>query len=105
MNECAAAILGEHDFTSFSKKNVQLDHSRCTILNASWSERESSIVFEISANRFLHHMVRSLVGEMVQVGKGEKTVEEFKNLLLAPFRADIGKIAPARGLVLREVVY
>lgn len=105
MNECADSLLGMHDFTSFSKKNVQLDHSRCAILQASWSESDNGMVFEISANRFLHHMVRSLVGEMVQVGKGEKSVENFTRLLVSPYRKDIGKIAPAKGLVLNEVEY
>ncbi len=103
--QCCTFILGEHDFTAFTKDDANVKHHRCTVRSALWEQREHRLVFFIAANRFLHHMVRSLVGTMVEVGRGYFTTAHFAGLFESRNRADAGPTAPPAGLVLEEVVY
>jgi tRNA pseudouridine38-40 synthase len=105
MRECAKGILGEHDFQSFCKAIAKVEHYRCNIQTAAWSETEQMLEFEITANRFLHGMVRTLVGTMVNVGRGHTLLQDFKSILEAKDRAKAGMSAPAKGLFLEEIVY
>ena len=63
------------------------------------------LVFEITANRFLHGMVRTLVGTMTNVGRGHTHFEDFANILEAHDRSVAGMAAPAKGLFLEEIMY
>jgi tRNA pseudouridine38-40 synthase len=105
MRWASAAILGEHDFESFCKANSDVEHYRCTILSASWEWEGDMLKFTIRADRFLHGMVRALVGTIVDVGRGYITVEDFLNILAKKDRSRAGMAAPAKGLVLEQVVY
>ena len=105
MRECAEFVKGAHDFASFAKKGSVRDSSMCSVKSARWIRQGPLLVFEIRANRFLHGMVRSLVGTMVEVGRGRRTVDEFKRVLDARDRKLAGPAAPAQGLVLEEVLY
>lgn len=105
MKRAAESIIGTHDFESFCKANSDVDHYRCTVATAVWKEESTLLQFTISADRFLHGMVRALVGTMVDVGRGYTSLDEFLKILEKKDRKEAGMAAPARGLVLEEVVY
>lgn len=105
MNSAAQAIIGTHDFVSFSKADSKVNDYQCTVLCSRWPMIDSTFLYEIRANRFLHGMVRALVGTMVDVGRGYITCDEFVNILQKKDRKEAGMAAPAKGLVLESVVY
>lgn len=105
LNECAQLLLGKHDFKSFCKINPEIKDTRCQIYHSSWSKEQNMLTFHISGNRFLHHMVRYLVGTMIAIAKGKLTLEEFKRLIDEPnTQAHIFR-APPQGLILEKVDY
>lgn len=105
LNTCAELIIGEHDFESFTKSSDEQSSGICTVSKSSFDFQPPLITYRIRGNRFLRHMVRRLVGTMLQVGTGKRTVEEFSQLLNIP-RDDIGgHAAPAKGLFLERVYY
>src|SRR4030081_2482962 len=77
------AVGGEHSFRAFAVKGTAPDRDdhRCTVASAGWRKREGGLVFDITADRFLHHMVRFLVGTMLDVGEGKREPEVMANLL------------------------
>ena len=105
MKTCLEMIVGNHDFTSFCRKNKELDHYRCIVQEIDLKEETEEIRITIKANRFLHHMVRSIVGDVVQVGLGKMSADFFRELLEKADRIDIGTKAPAHGLTLMKVDY
>ena len=105
MNEAAETLLGEHDFTSFCKYDPSVKSYISSIIISRWIEQPTHLVFEIRANRFLHGMVRGLVGTMIDVGRGYTPTAEFAHILAAKDRREAGMAAPPHGLFLEEVVY
>ncbi len=105
MNEMSKKILGIHDFRSFCKSESNVDHYRCTVFHAEWFQNSSSLVFDIRANRFLHGMVRALVGTMVDVGRGYTPADNFETIMNAKDRTKAGQAAPPQGLFLERVIY
>lgn len=106
MEQVTAMLIGEHDFTSYSKRTNDVDHYRCKIEYAAWHFDGSRYVLTIRANRFVRGMVRALVGAIVQVGQGMLSVDDFESLLLRPREFARAKyIAPAHGLVLEGIAY
>lgn len=103
----ADALPGEHEFRAFAVAHTAPvdDHHRCIIRHAAWVERDGGWVFEIEANRFLHHMVRFLVGTMVDVATGKRPSGTVARLLAATDNRDTSAPAPAHGLSLRVVRY
>ena len=105
LNEAASVIIGNHDFTSFSKNSEDLDHRRCIIYDSVWKENGDVVIYHVSANRFLHHMVRYLVGTMLEISRGKIKIEQFKELINHPIEnVNIYK-APPQGLALTRVDY
>jgi len=105
LNDAAKIIKGNHDFTSFSRNNKNLEHRRCIIYESLWKEDNEIVNYYITGNRFLHHMVRYLVGTMVEVSRKKIRFEKFKELIENPSEnAKIFK-APPQGLVLYKVDY
>jgi tRNA pseudouridine38-40 synthase len=97
----AAAILpGEHDFHAFSVRRSPVAHRRCRIRAARWEERPADVGlrFEIAADRFLHHMVRMLVGTMVEIGLGRRPLSDMTRLLALDPGVRTSPPAPAEGL-------
>jgi tRNA pseudouridine38-40 synthase len=105
MNEVASLIVGEHDFESFCKYDAEVEHYRCTIMKTTWTQTPGTLVYEIRGNRFLHGMVRALVGTMVDVGRGYIPASSFTEIMAAHDRRKAGMAAPPHGLFLEEVLY
>lgn len=111
MNEVARLFLGEHDWTAFSAANSDVDHRVRTITEFSveshWDSRGncSIIDFRITGNGFLRYMVRSIVGTMLEVGRGEKDSDLIQTAIVVGDRSLAGKTAPANGLTLVKVYY
>ncbi|MDH3251499.1 MAG: tRNA pseudouridine(38-40) synthase TruA [Ignavibacteria bacterium] len=105
MNSVAGQLVGEHDFEAFCKAAATTRHYLCTIMTSCWKEHDATIVYEVKANRFLHGMVRALVGTMIDVGRGYTPAEEFAGILESRDRSRSGMAAPPHGLFLEEVHY
>jgi tRNA pseudouridine38-40 synthase len=96
---------GRHDFSSFCVAESARDGSICHVFRANWEKSGGQLVFKIEADRFLHTMVRSLVGTLVDVGRKYFSVSDFVNIMEAKDRKKAGPTAPACGLYLMEVKY
>jgi tRNA pseudouridine38-40 synthase len=105
MSVAAASIAGTHDFTSFCRSGSGVRHHRCDVRAAAWTRSARTLRFDISADRFLHGMVRALVGSMVDVGRGHTPLDAFLGMLACLDRKEAGPSAPPAGLVLEEVFY
>ncbi len=105
MNYCADLIEGTHNFDSFTKPDNQNPSSECEVSDSTLTESDGLLIYRIQANRFVRHMVRRLVGTMLQVGLGKRLAEDFKDMLLNPSKLKNGHGAPARGLILEKVGY
>ena len=106
MQKASHAIPGEHDFAAFRSAR-SLNHTTVReITSAAWRPGEGqTLVFEIAGKGFLRYMVRSLVGTIVEIGRGQRPVDDIARLLAAPDRSAAGRTAPARGLFLMKVDY
>jgi tRNA pseudouridine38-40 synthase len=104
---CANALLGTHCFLAFAVHGTAPadDDHRCTIAEAAWHERPNGLAFEIEANRFLHHMVRFLVGTMIEIARGRRPLADFAMLLEAEDNRRTSAPAPAHALFLEVVRY
>ena len=105
--ESSKIIEGQHDFLSFSKFSDK-KNNLCKIFMSKWvfdDKKDKKLSYIIHGDRFLHHMVRYLVGTMIAVSQNKFSIEDFKNLLNLPRKdAKIFK-APSKGLVLKEIFY
>lgn len=108
---CATPLVGRHVFRGFAVKGTApaTDDHVCEVRSATWSRRSSGgvseLVFEIAATRFLHHMVRFLVGTMLDVASGGRPKADFTALLIANANDEVSPPASAAGLCLEEVLY
>ena len=105
MNEACRHLFGTQDFTSFSKLHTQTHTNMCTISKAEWVQDGSNLVFTITADRFLHNMVRAIVGTCIEVGRGKITSEDFKNIIKSKSRQKAGASVPGHGLYLAKIEY
>ncbi len=135
LQSCAQLFEGEHDFLSFAATDPDRTHrilaeevepedrdlTCCapsaatksgtirTIFESTWEQRSTDagdlLVYRVRGNGFLHHMVRNLVGTMIDVGRGQLALEEIPRILAARSRSEAGPTAPARGLFLHSVDY
>jgi len=118
LEAAAHEFLGEHDFASFAATDPDLasrhaddlvQNQKKTIFSSAWEKRATDagelLVYRVRGNGFLHHMVRNLVGTMIEVGRGQLAVEEIPRILAARSRSEAGPTAPARGLFLVSVEY
>jgi len=105
MNEAAALLLKYDDFESFCKLHTNVNNFRCAISEAFWRQNGEFLIFSVKSNRFLRGMVRALVGTLLEVGKGKKTVSDFEKVIQSKDRKKAGAQAPAEGLFLVEVGY
>lgn len=103
----AHALLGEHCFLAFAVRGTAPDHDhhRCAVKRAEWVSHAGGVTFHVEANRFLHHMVRFLVGTMVAIATGQRPLDDLRELLHAPTNDDVSPPAPAHALCLECVTY
>lgn len=95
----ASILPGEYDFRAFAMVGEPKPHYRCRILEASWAPLDTArLRFTIAADRFLHRMVRMLVGTMVDIGLGRRPENDMARLLTLPHNAETSAPAPAAGL-------
>jgi len=105
MNQAAKLLIGEHDFTSFSKVKTDVNHFVCDIKKAKWQRKDDLLIFEISANRFLRGMVRAVVGTLLDVGTEKISLHDFQEIIKGKDRKKAGMNVPAEGLFLTQVKY
>jgi tRNA pseudouridine38-40 synthase len=103
----AAAVVGEHCFRAFAVRGTAPEHDdhRCAVRRAGWRRAEGRLVFEVEANRFLHHMVRFLVGTMLDVASGRRDPGTLPSLLEAADNRGVSPPAPPHALFLERVEY
>jgi tRNA pseudouridine38-40 synthase len=107
LDEGARLVTGEHCFLAFAVRGTAppSDHHRCVVRDARWRQREGGLLFEIEANRFLHHMVRFLVGTMMEAAIGRRPLADLDALLAAGDNDGVSAPAPAHALFLDRVRY
>jgi tRNA pseudouridine38-40 synthase len=106
MKKATQGLIGEHDFSAFRTVGSPTRTAVRRVIRAEWKRgREGLIRFEIEANGFLKQMVRSIIGTLVEIGKGRMKASDFKKILNSKDRTEAGPTAPAHGLFLKEVKY
>ncbi|HJQ12325.1 MAG TPA: tRNA pseudouridine(38-40) synthase TruA [Gemmatimonadaceae bacterium] len=107
LSSAAQKVEGRHCFRAFAVKGTapERDSHHCTVSAARWRERWGGFVFEISADRFLHHMVRFLVGTMLEIGEGRREVDVMTELLESEDNSEVSMPAPPHALFLERVQY
>ncbi|MGC9386918.1 MAG: tRNA pseudouridine(38-40) synthase TruA [Hydrogenovibrio sp.] len=105
MHQAAQALIGERDFSSFRAAGCQAAHARREVQWIAVSRRGDFVFVDIRANAFLHHMVRNIVGTLLEVGRGEKPVDWVTDLLAKQDRTQAGMTAPADGLYFVNAFY
>lgn len=105
LNEASQFLSGSHVFEAFSKINEDENHYLCDVESASWEESDQDLVFVITANRFLHKMVRIIVGTLVDAGRGKLLPGDIRKILDSGDRKKAGFAAPPQGLFLVRVDY
>ena len=98
-------LIGKHSFEAFAKLNEEEKHYLCNVESVRWQESEEDFSFTISANRFLHHMIRIIVGTMIDVGRGKLLPGDIKDMLASGDRKRAGSVVSAHGLFLVRVDY
>jgi tRNA pseudouridine38-40 synthase len=101
----AEALVGPHSFLAFAKAGQPERGDRCHVFAAGWSPWALGHRFTITADRYLHHMVRYLVGTMVDVARGRRPLEHLSGLLLGQAGLETSPPAPPQGLFLARVEY
>ncbi|MDQ7917719.1 tRNA pseudouridine(38-40) synthase TruA [Mesonia sp. MT50] len=105
MNEAAKILLDYKDFQCFSKVKTDVFTYNCTIMYAHWEQKEHQLVFTIKADRFLRNMVRAIVGTLLEIGVGKRTLNELHQVIESKDRSAAGKSVAAKGLFLTQVEY
>ncbi len=104
MQKAARLFIGQHDFSAFCA-NTKMKKSTERYISAFSVERiGDEIRFTVTGNGFLHHMVRIMVGTLLEIGRGEREIDSIP-MLFGGVRADAGELVPACGLCLMEVIY
>jgi len=105
LNRLSGILIGEHDFTSFSRKNTEIENKDCTVFSAHWKQTGDMVIFLIEANRYLHGMVRTIVGTLLKLAKEDESEKKLSEILNVKDRETAGEAAPSKGLFLYKVKY
>jgi tRNA pseudouridine38-40 synthase len=105
MRAAIPCLLGEHDFSSFRAAGCEAAHPVRNVYRTALEERGELLVYSVEATAFLRHMVRNIVGTLVEVGRGRRAPQSMSELLEARDRTKAGPTAPPHGLYLMEVKY
>jgi tRNA pseudouridine38-40 synthase len=106
LNACAALLVGTHDFTAFTPTETYHVRFDRDVYAAYWRARAHDLLeFWVEADTFMRHMNRALVGTMLDVARGRRSVADFEHLLAGAPRSEAGPTAPAHGLHLAGAAY
>jgi tRNA pseudouridine38-40 synthase len=107
LRQLSQLLPGEKSFRAFAVQGTAPGHDdhTCLVTRAEWREEGGRFVFEVEANRFLHHMVRFLVGTMVDIACGKRPQSSFSELLASADNRRVSPPAPPQGLFLEKVLY
>ena len=105
MQQAASMLIGYRDFTSFCVAAKEKEDRRCQVFCCDWHAKKDGVSFSIQANRFLRAMVRSIVGTLVDIGRGARAPDAIAAIIEARDRRCAGASAPPQGLFLKQVIY
>ena len=105
LRKLSESLVSELDFTSFARKNTETENKVCEIFQINWRESKEFIIFFVEANRFLHGMVRTMVGTLLKLVKEKEGERLLTEILNQKDREAAGEAAPARGLFLYKASY
>ena len=105
LQQAATALLSYQDFTSFSKRNTQVNSFICTISKSEWIVDQNLLIYRVISNRFLRGMVRGLVGTMLQVGTNKISIDQFIQIIENKDCTNANFSVPPQGLFLVKVQY
>ncbi|MCX7879754.1 MAG: tRNA pseudouridine(38-40) synthase TruA [Ignavibacteria bacterium] len=106
LDESSKAFLGKHNFVGIAKKNPSTKDYSCNVELSEWVILSPYIlVYKVKANRFVYGLVRSLVGLMLDVGRGKRKIEEIRNALSSGERDFTIPLVKAKGLFLKQIYY
>jgi tRNA pseudouridine38-40 synthase len=105
MADAATALVGRHDFAAFQSSGTDVHTTVRTLTRSTWLDESGLLVYEVTGDGFLRHMVRAVVGTLVEVGRGWRPPGQVGSLLDGGVRAAAGATAPPHGLLLARVEY
>lgn len=105
LNEISRTFLGENNYTSFSKKNTDVENKNCLIYDLRWRKLKDQVLFYIQANRFLHGMVRTITGTLLRTVNYNDAESLIINIFNSQNREEAADSVPAKGLFLYKVEY
>lgn len=105
MQSAAAMLVGTHDFAAFRSVGAEVATTVRTMTRSEWRNEDGLLTYEIEGDGFLRHMVRAIVGTLVEIGRGWRSPEQMRSLLQGGQRGDAGATAPPHGLFLLRVDY
>ena len=107
LRSAATLLQGEHDFLAFAAKGTPRPHYRCRLTASAWEERPDGrgVSYHVEADRFLHHMVRMLVGTMADIGLGRRPLSDIDMLLGRGDNQETSPPAPPQGLYFVRAAY
>jgi tRNA pseudouridine38-40 synthase len=105
MDQAAQFVSGEHDFSAFRSAGCSAQHAIREVTNIGVTREGDRVIIDITANAFLYHMVRNIAGSLIAVGRGEKSVQWFADVLQSGDRKLAGTTAGSQGLCFVGVRY
>ena len=107
LDRASAMLLGDHCFRAFAVQGTapDTDDHRCIVSLSQWSDRPGGLLYTVQANRFLHHMVRFLVGTMLDIATGRRPVTDIPALLAAADNSEVSPPVAPHALFLEAVEY
>jgi tRNA pseudouridine38-40 synthase len=105
MSAAAGALIGEHDFAAFQASGSDVITTRRELTASCVVFRDGQIVYEVTGTGFLRHMVRNIVGTLVDIGRGRRPIDDMTRVLHSRDRAQASATAPPQGLTLVRVDY
>jgi tRNA pseudouridine38-40 synthase len=102
---CASELIGQHDFSGFCRAESLRPNNRCTVTDSRWRFDNSRLTYTIRSDRFLHEMIRLIMGTCVAIARGRWGVEHISDVLRTGDVGLCGDAAPSHGLTLEGVEY
>ena len=105
LDRAARLFEGEHDFAAFRASSCNAKTTVRHVFEAHWLDCDTELVFEVTATGFLQHMIRNMVGTLLEIGRGKRRVDSITSLFASGDRTEAGPTAKAKGLHLVQVDY